>query len=59
MLDRIEKQGFEYVMFGMGIVVLWVLVTNSGGVTQLVKTLFNGVNATYGTLLNRSPQTLS
>lgn len=40
----------------LAIVVLIVLVENSGGVGTIVSTFVNSWNALLGTLLNRSPQ---
>lgn len=54
----LQKNGFEFAMAGLGVVVVVVMVQGSGGVAELGRTLFNGLNATYATLLDRSSRSI-
>lgn len=55
--QRAEQDAVKFVSTVLAIVVLIVLVQNSGGLNAILGTLFGGVNTTVSTLLNaRSPQ---
>lgn len=49
----VEQDVVKFFSTVLGIVVLIVLVTNAGGIAEIGKTLFGGLNSTVGTLLDR------